>query len=400
MSAPALREHTDRSFGFPTKLVDSVFAATAVGIAWWQLLSYSSLFGETASRMSYALLDRFPFWAVGPVAGVAYAAYWQWREKRGEFPTARRHAQAMAIVRYVVAWIIAGYGFNKVVGIQFYLGLNWQDRPVSELNGFMLTWYYFYRSRALVLIIAALEILGSALLLVPRTTLLGAAVLMPVMVNVTLTDYLYGILGPAPAALFLTASLVYLVSPHRERIARLLFPPTPEPRVTTRSAPIAALRVAVLLLAFFSAAVWVTPINKEKPDMLLSGKWKVNRQSVNGRLLPVDGWKEDTTRAVWSNLYLEDGYFTVSSNPYVFDPAHAKWGNYTYDAGRRSMAVTFPDSVTGRLIVDTLTGDRMALHGLLNRDTVALSLTRVKPLKWYRVYWDWRSPSSAVASKP
>ena len=93
------------------------------------------------------------FWVIGPLLGVAYAAYWHARETRGDFPSARRHAQARATVRYVVAFLIAHYGFTKVVGVQFYLGLNWQDRPASELNGFMLTWYYFYRSRALVLTI-------------------------------------------------------------------------------------------------------------------------------------------------------------------------------------------------------------------------------------------------------
>jgi uncharacterized membrane protein YphA (DoxX/SURF4 family) len=399
-NAPALPERSDQSIAWPTKLADSVFAATALAIAGWQLLSYSSLFGEAAGQMSDALLRRLPFWAVGLVAGVAYAGYWQWRETRGPFPSARRHAQAMAVVRYVVAWMIATYGFDKVVGLQFYIGLNWQDQPVDQLNGFMLTWYYFYRSRTLVLIIAALEIGGSALLLFPRTTLLGAATLLPVMVNVTLTDYLYDILGPFPAALFLTGSLVYLVAPYRERIMRLLFETAPgSPRVT-RSSTTTALRVAVMLLAFLSAAVWVTPLSKEKGDTVLAGKWRVDREAVNGRPIPPDAWKGDTTVSVWSNLYLEDGYFTASSHPYVFDPTRVKYGNYTYDAGRRSMVVTLPDSVTAEFTIDTLVGDRMALHGLLNRDTLALSLTRVKPVKWYRKYWDWRSPSSRADHRP
>ena len=64
------------------------------------------------------------------------------------------------------------------------------------------------------------------------------------------------------------------------------------------------------------------------------------------------------------------------------------------------MAVTLPDSVKANFTIDTLAGDHMAVHGLLNRDTVALSLTRVKPVKWYRVYWDWRSPSPPVDHRP
>jgi len=398
MSASAVSEPSGPRFGWLSKLADSVFAATAVGIAFWNLQGYVHLVSKTADQLSMSLLIRFPFWAVGAVVGVGYAAYWQWRESRGAFPSAKRHAQAMAIVRYVVAWIIATYGFSKVVGIQFYLGLNWQDQPIDQLNGFMLTWYYFYRSRALVLTIAAFEIGGSALLLFPQTTLLGAAVLLPVMMNVTMTDYFYGILGPAPAALYLTLALFYLVSPHRERITQLLFPRRPAVGSSPRSAWTVVLRVAVLLLAFAGDAVWTTPIGKARVDHILRGKWKVDRQIVNGRLIDPDSWNKDTTSAVWSNLYVEDGYFTVSSHPYVFDPARTKWGIYTYDPARRSIAVTFSDSAAGTFTVDTLAGDRMAVHGLVRRDTIALSLTRVKPVKTYHAYWDWRSPPSPASA--
>lgn len=386
-SAPAT--HGAPRVSFPAKLADSVFAATALAVAWWHLLSYAPVFGEAAGDASSLLIRRVPFWAVGPLLGVAYAAYWHARETRGDFPSARRHAQAMAIVRYVVAFLIAHYGFTKVVGVQFYLGLNWQDRPASELNGFMLTWYYFYRSRALVLTIAAVEIVGSALLLFPRTVLLGVALLLPLMVNVTLTDFLYDIRGPAPAALYLTLALAYLAWPHRERIARALFPATPVPSGATRSTSASALRFAVLLLAFLASAVWVTPIGKERVDTRLAGKWRVDRQVVNGRTIAPESWSRDTTGSVWSNLYLEDGYFTASAHPHLFDPTRVKWGRYTYDEPSRSVAVKFGEKEAGTLRVDTLAGDHMALRGTLDGDTVALSLTRVKPMKSYRVYWGW-----------
>jgi hypothetical protein len=389
MSTATPLAHDDVHLGFPTKLADSVFAATALTVACWRLLSYAPLLGDAAGDASLVFIRRFPFWAVGALLGVAYAAYWHARERRGAFPSARRHAQAMTLVRYVVAWIVAGYGFDKVLGIQFYLGINWQDRPVSELNGFMLTWYYFYRSRALVLLIAALEIGGAALLLFPRTVLLGAAVLLPVMVNVTLTDFLYDIRGPAPAALYLTLALAYLVWPHRARIAALLFRSAPARSSVGRPASVTVLRVAVLALAFLSAAVWVTPIGKEKEDTLLAGKWRVDRQVVNGTVTAPDAWLRDTTTSAWSNVYIEDGYFTVSGHPDLFDPKRVRWGRYRYDVPRRRVALKFGEQEAGTLTVDTLVRDHMAMHGTLNGDTVALSLTRVKPTKMYRVYWDW-----------
>ena len=386
-SAPA--SHGTPRVSLAAKLADSVFAATALAVAWWRLLSYAPVFGTAAGDASLRLIARFPFWAVDPILGVAYAAYWHAREARGDFPSVRRHEQSMAIVRYVLAWVIAGYGFTKVTGLQFYLGMNWQDRPASELNGFMLSWYYFYRARTLVLIIAAVEIGGSALLLFPRTVLLGAAMLLPVMVNVTLTDWFYEIRGPFPAALYLTLALAYLVWPYRERIAQLLFHSAPVATGETRSVPAMALRLSVLALALLSAAVWVTPIGKERVDASLAGKWRVDRQVVNGRPIAPDEWLRDTATTAWSNLYLEDGYFTVSGHPHLFDPKRVRWGKYTYDEPRRSVAVKFGEQEAGTLTVDTLAGDHMALRGTLNGDTVALSLTRVKPMKSYRRYWSW-----------
>jgi hypothetical protein len=79
----------------------------------------------------------------------------------------------------------------------------------------------------------------------------------------------------------------------------------------------------------------------------------------------------------------------VSGHPHLFDPKRVRWGKYTYDEPRRSVAVKFGEQEAGTLTVDTLAGDHMALRGTLNGDTVALSLTRVKPMKSYRRYWSW-----------
>src|SRR5687768_12689069 len=124
-SAPA--PHGTPRVSIAAKVADSVFAATALAVAWWLLLSYAPLFGTAAGDASLRLIGRYPFWVVGPLLGLTYAAYWHAREAHGAFPSLRRHAQAMAIVRYVLAGVIANYGFIKVVGVQFYLGMNWQD---------------------------------------------------------------------------------------------------------------------------------------------------------------------------------------------------------------------------------------------------------------------------------
>lgn len=61
------------------------------------------------------------------------------------------------------------------------------------LDGFKLTWIFFGYSTTYSIIIGAFQVLGCILLLVGRTRLLGAFILVPIMFNVLLIDILYGI---------------------------------------------------------------------------------------------------------------------------------------------------------------------------------------------------------------
>jgi hypothetical protein len=376
------------------KFLDSFFASAALLL----FIVISGVFlpdrylDAIDSAPTLGFLFQNSFWLFGLLFGIGYSTFWHSQEKTEPFPAGKRQAYCRAILRYSLCYIIAGYGFGKLLGIQFGLTMNMQDVPLDQLNGFFLTWYYFYYSRPFTLIIAFFEITGSVLLLFRRTTLLGVFILVPVMTNVTLIDYFYGVPGPFKYALFMTGGLIYLLSLHGERLEQLLLHTVDYlPKISNKT-PTNLLRLAILVLAFLSVLQWITPMRKEKTDTTLQGKWKVEQQTVNGNPVSPGAWEKDATVSVWSNLYLEEGYFTVSVHPYVFDPKKAKFGTYSHNALKKELTVKFSERGKEEVVnftVDSTEADRMTLSGTLKGDRATLSLARVKPLKTYRLYLDW-----------
>lgn len=91
-------------------------------------------------------------------------------------------------LRYYAAFTLFTYGFAKIMGAQFTVLDSQLARPMGEVSGFWLTWYYFGYSPVYSTIIALTQIGGAILLCFRRTALLGAFVLLPVMVNIVCVD--------------------------------------------------------------------------------------------------------------------------------------------------------------------------------------------------------------------
>lgn len=116
------------------------------------------------------------------------------------------------ITRWLAGTILIGYGFAKINGMQFLVVESELDRTLRDVSGFWLAWHYFGYSTPYRLLIAAVEIGGGLLLLLPRTALLGALILVPVMANVVLTDIFFGI-GALPMSLLLVLLLARIIWP-------------------------------------------------------------------------------------------------------------------------------------------------------------------------------------------
>jgi hypothetical protein len=88
---------------------------------------------------------------------------------------------AYTFLGYSVAFWFLFYGFAKLWGAQFTVLDSELDKPMGQVSGFWLTWYYFGYSPLFGGVVALAQIGGAILLMFRRTTLLAACALIPVV---------------------------------------------------------------------------------------------------------------------------------------------------------------------------------------------------------------------------
>lgn len=197
--------------------------------------------------------------------------------------------RAYTFCRYAVAAILFWYGFAKLTGAQFTILDSELDKPLGEVSGFWLTWYYFGYSAIYGNALALVQIGAGVLLLFRRTTLLGASILFGVMANIVLIDIFYGVaFGALVAAVLLLAALSFILSQHRRELGELFW--TRQNTVyagdEARRSP-AWLRHAVRLALVAVAALgtyYIANFNNRVPTPL-DGRWAV--EAAEGLAAPV-----------------------------------------------------------------------------------------------------------------
>ena len=130
------------------------------------------------------------------------------------------------MARYYAAFTLLGYGFAKVMGAQFTVLDSELAKPMSYVSGFWLTWYYFGYSVVYASVVAWVQIVGAVLLGSKRTSLVGALLLLPVMVNIVCIDLWVVRLplgsGALRNALFVLLALLVVLGFHVRDLYRLL----------------------------------------------------------------------------------------------------------------------------------------------------------------------------------
>ena len=128
------------------------------------------------------------------------------------------------LVRWSIAFVLLAYGFAKLTHAQFTILDSELDKPMGHVTGFWLTWYYFGYSKIYGGTIALSQIVGAILLTFRKTTLLGACLLFPIVVNIVLVDIFYGVdLGATIMAVFVLIGLIILLLIHKQELIDLFW---------------------------------------------------------------------------------------------------------------------------------------------------------------------------------
>jgi hypothetical protein len=197
------------------------------------------------------------FWLL--MAAVAGAVIWSLLDRRRHYE--ELHRWVRLIVRFVLAAQMFEYGMTKVIPTQFPAPpLETLVTPVGDLTLSALLWTTIGSSPAYEIFTGCVEVLGGLLLLVPRTTLLGALVSLAAAVQIFVLNMTFDI-GLKLVSFHLIVLAVVLIAPDVRRMLAFFagesVAPAPDhlPRTVARSgrrALAAQLLVGAWLLGMYT----------------------------------------------------------------------------------------------------------------------------------------------------
>jgi hypothetical protein len=216
------------------------------------------------------------------------------------------------LLRYSVALLLFIYGFAKLNGAQFTILDSELDKPMGDVSGFWLTWYYFGFSPVFGSVVALAQIGGAVLLLFRKTVLAGASLLVPVVVNIVLIDICFRIdLSATLVAIFILFALLSILLMHKEELLNLFWHSQnarlPSVGVSpTINAGKWVVRVSMIIFAA-CFTYYVANYNNRLPTPI-DGAWQVNPVESPLGVLPTSIYFE-RNRAWMCVFRLADGSF-------------------------------------------------------------------------------------------
>ena len=203
-----------RGFGrlSPMRDVTSWVAAHLFGV---------SLPAEEATSLGEPLFFWIQtFWLL--IAAVAGTVVWSLLDRRRH--SEELHRWVRLIVRFVLAAQMFEYGMTKVIPTQFPApSLETLVTPVGDLTLSALLWTTIGSSPAYEIFTGCIEVLGGLLLLVPRTTLLGALVSLAAAIQIFVLNMTFDI-GLKLVSFHLIVLALVLIAPGARRMAASSMP--------------------------------------------------------------------------------------------------------------------------------------------------------------------------------
>ncbi|HEV3039935.1 MAG TPA: DoxX family protein [Candidatus Angelobacter sp.] len=206
------------------------------------------------------------------------------------------HKWFRLFVRFALACQLLGYGFAKVIPLQmpfppFYRLLE----PFGNFSPMGVLWSSIGASRPYEIFVGSAEALAGILLILPRTSMLGALVALADMIEVFTLNMTYDV--PVKLLSFhLILLSLFLLAPDVRRLASFLFSnhatgPSTQPALFRR---LRANRIALILQAVFGLYVIFLNIYQgieswhtrggARPKPSLYGIWNVEEMSIDGQI--------------------------------------------------------------------------------------------------------------------
>jgi hypothetical protein len=314
------------------------------------------------------------------VTALVLAVVWHRREKAKDPSTENTRSPSwmqlnfwQGILRYAIAVDLSMFGWQKITRLQFVSPLGMLDLPFSSLSGKDLTWSYFGHSYPMVVAIGCFQILGSYLLLFNRTRLLALFTLLPVLLNIVLIDFFYGLdWGEQLYASVIFIELLYLLLTEYHRLVEFFLKAhTAVSSIVFKNKFIkGGIRLSVVALPLFLIALY------ENPDKhpALTGKYEVTKLQVNHTTLHPRSCQD----SVLTTVYLDVGNDMVLE---FNDQKKRLFGLYTYDEQTKMLSATWHYPTTFHTPLEaTLTSQTdtdLILTGTMGEELLTIEMHKV-----------------------
>ena len=316
---------------------------------------------------------------------IILSLWWNRKEEQGKFNSSALHGWLRLLMCYYAAYLIFQYGLAKVYNTQFRHIYYRDDSLAGNLNGSGIAWSFFSYSYYFILSIGLLQITGGMLLLFLKTRLLGAALLLPVMINILLINFFYGVSPDAFInAILITLAISYILWLQRKKLIQVFLNERPNFLSKRIHYVKVALKIVVVVFAFTAGY----PYTQSADAAFYTGKWEIIQLIRNGKIVDQQQWENDPT--AWNNVYIEiKRQLAFSANPNYYDYSKNRIVKYQYQlAGNHLLLTRYPNmSDPGanmkNIPVDSATviayrygGNSMQWNTIIHGDTLQMELSR------------------------
>jgi len=318
------------------------------------------------------------------VVSALAAAIW-WRFDRDPARDAVVEKWFRLFVRFALAAQMFYFGMAKVIPTQFPApSLVTLVEPVGNLSASELLWTFIGASTRYQMFTGWAEVAAGVLLIIPRTTTIGAGVALADMIQVFALNMAYDV-GLKQISFHLILMSLVLLAPDARRFVDVFVldrAPGPSPHRSlfatsraNRRALVAQMVFGAYLLVMFTRLAftfWSAPGGPGSPRSPLYGIWDVARLSIDGQVRP--SALNDYDRR-WRRVIFD------ASDMMIFQRTDDSFAHYpaSIDSGTASIALTKGNSRTWRSTF-TFTqpnDEQLILDGEMDQHTIHLELQRV-----------------------
>jgi len=284
------------------------------------------------------------FWLL-TAAAIATAVWSFLDRRRGDY--VELHQWFRLFIRFALAGAMFEYGMTKVIPTQFPPpSLETLVTPAGDLTLSALLWTSIGAAPAYEIFTGCIEVLGGLLLILPRTTTLGALISLAAMMQVFVLNMTYDI-GLKLVSFHLILLALFLLAPDIPRLVDFFVRNRPAAALTAPAANRAALVAQILfgvyllgMYAYINVSFWKVA-GSGSPRSPLYGIWNVETLSVNGESLSPE--LNDYDRR-WRRVIFDTPEKVSFQRT---DDSFARYGA-SIDSEARTLAITKPGSKTWR----------------------------------------------------